>query len=135
MATASLALTLSAAAQEGGSVWDGAYTEEQAERGKVAYDEGCAECHGAELEGDDMSPPLMGSDFLWDWNGLSLGDLFERIRLSMPDGDAKGMSDQEKADSLAYMLQQNGMPPGDTELPAKAAPIRAVSFDAVSPNG
>ena len=62
------------------SVWDGVYTEEQAQRGDLVYAESCAECHGTALDGIDDSPPLAGSDFLWDWNELSVGDLFERLQ-------------------------------------------------------
>jgi len=32
-------------------------------------------------------PPLSGAQFLANWNGLTVGDLFERIRKSMPAND------------------------------------------------
>ena len=133
VATGVAAITLGFGADDPGTVWDGAYTEEQAKRGKLAYEQGCAECHGPALEGDDMSPPLVGSDFLWAWDGLSLGDLFERIRISMPDGKANSMSRQEKADSLAYLLMMNEMPPGDEELAPQAANLNPIAFKALKP--
>ena len=40
------------------SVWDGVYTEEQAKRGEPLYSQQCASCHGAELMGGEMAPPL-----------------------------------------------------------------------------
>ena len=115
------------------SIWDGIYTEEQAERGAALYVSGCGDCHGAGLEGDDMSPPLIGSDFLWDWDGTTVGDMFERLRISMPDGDAKSMSTQEKADVLAYMYQQNGFPAGEQELAKSTSALRGIAFSAVEP--
>ena len=127
-------LFAAAAVAEGpANVWEGVYTEEQAERGKVAYEQGCAECHGAELEGDDMSPPLIGADFLWAWDGLRLGDLFERIRISMPDGDANSMTREEKADVIAFLLMKNEMPAGSEEMPAQADPLFPIAFTAVQP--
>ena len=38
-------------AQTGRSIWDGVYTEEQADSGAQLYEMLCAECHGGELEG------------------------------------------------------------------------------------
>ncbi len=115
------------------SVWDGIYTQEQAERGATFYAKGCADCHGDGLAGDDISPPLIGVDFMWDWNGLSVGDLFERVRLSMPDGDPRSMTTQEKADVLAYVFSRNLIPAGDRELPDSTSALRPIAFAAVQP--
>ena len=38
-------------AQAGQSVWDGVYTDVQAERGNVQFQQHCARCHGANLAG------------------------------------------------------------------------------------
>ena len=51
-------------AQGSRSLWDGAYTQEQAKRGEAAYREHCARCHGADLTSGDAVPPLVGTDFL-----------------------------------------------------------------------
>src|SRR2546426_10344397 len=66
------------------SVWDGVYTEEQAKRGEPLYRKECASCHGDVLTGGESAPPLTGGAFLSNWNGLTLGDLFDRIRKTMP---------------------------------------------------
>src|ERR1700722_16655941 len=72
-------------AQEGGrSVWDGVYTKEQADRGKGLYAQDCGSCHGDQLTGGEMAPALAGGDFLSNWNGLTVGAFFDRIRTSMP---------------------------------------------------
>ena len=69
------------------SVWAGVYTGEQANRGAVLYREACASCHGPTLLGGEMAPALVGTDFMSNWNGLTVGDLVERIRVSMPQND------------------------------------------------
>jgi mono/diheme cytochrome c family protein len=139
---AGMALTLGLGASENSpeaseetpsSVWDGIYTLEQAERGEPLYTRGCGECHGPDLGGDDMSPPLIGSDFVWDWNGLTVGDLFERLRISMPDGKPRSMTNQEKADVLAFMLLKNDFPAGDSELASSTRALSPIAFEAVKP--
>jgi mono/diheme cytochrome c family protein len=99
------------------SVWDGVYTEDQAGRGRVLYNEACASCHSDTLMGGEMSPPLAGGEFLSNWNGLTLGDLFERIRTTMPQDKAGKLSREVNADILAYILSVNKFPAGKTELP------------------
>src|SRR2546429_8929685 len=73
-----------APAADSRSVWDGVYTEEQAKRGESVYHKECAACHGDMLIGGESAPPLTGGAFLANWNGLSVGDLFDRIRKTMP---------------------------------------------------
>src|SRR5262245_66350605 len=71
-------------AQASKSQWDGVYTEDQAKRGEGLYSQYCAACHGPDLAGGEMAPGLTGGEFSSNWNDLSLGELFERIRISMP---------------------------------------------------
>ena len=99
------------------SVWDGVYTEAQANRGRPLYNEHCASCHADTLMGGEMSPPLVGGDFLSNWNGLTLGELFERIRTTMPQNKAGKLSREVNADITAYILSVNKFPAGKTELP------------------
>lgn len=94
------------------SVWDGAYTEEQAKRGEPMYSQHCASCHGPELMGGEMAPPLASGDFLSGWDGLTMGDLFERTRISMPQNAPGSLSGQENADILAFVLNANKYRPG-----------------------
>ena len=105
-----------AAAQESATVWDGVFTDEQAKRGEVAYRQECSNCHGPELEGGDMTPPLVGGTFTSNWNDLTLGDLFERIRATMPLDKPGTLSRQQNADLVAFVLKANLWPAGTTEL-------------------
>ena len=114
----------------GSSVWDGVFTEDQVKRGAAAYQRECSSCHGSALEGGDMTPPLVGGGFTSNWNDLTVGDLFERIRLTMPlDGPGK-LSRQQNVDVIAYVLKTNAWPSGTTELPADAAALKQIKIEA-----
>ncbi len=121
------------AARQAQSVWDGIYTAEQARRGEPLYQQSCAECHGPDLTGGETAPGLEGGEFVWNWNGLSVGDLFERLRISMPQGVPGSVSRQEKADILAFLLEANAFPAGDTELADRTAMLAGIDFLAQRP--
>jgi S-disulfanyl-L-cysteine oxidoreductase SoxD len=120
-------------AQTPKSVWEGAYTDEQAKRGEEAYMKDCSECHQAELTGDGFAPGLSGAEFLNAWNGLTVGDLFERIRISMPPGKETSVPAQSKADIVAHILKFNKFPAGKTDLPAQTDALKGIKFEATKP--
>jgi mono/diheme cytochrome c family protein len=103
------------------SIWDGVYTSAQADRGKATFDVSCSRCHNADLSGSERGPTLTGEKFLGNWLDGSLEPLFSFIRDSMPQGSANIVSDDSKADILAYILQRNSFPPGKTELTANTS--------------
>ena len=117
-------------AQPARSVWDGVYTDDQARRGASLYAKECAACHGTELTGGEEAPALSGGGFISNWNGLTLGDLFERTRTTMPQGSPGRVSRQQHADILAYILSVNRFPPGKTEVEPKTEVLRQVRFEA-----
>jgi len=108
------------------SVWEGVYTEEQAKRGGPLYSENCASCHGPELMGGEMAPPLATGDFLSGWDGLTLGDLFERMRISMPQNAPGSLSGQQNADILAFIL-------GANKFSNQAMVLKTIKFEAKKP--
>jgi mono/diheme cytochrome c family protein len=128
-----LALRTTVHAQDSKSVWDGVYTEEQAKRGGPLYSENCASCHGPELMGGEMAPPLATGDFLAGWDGLTIGDLFERIRISMPQNAPGSLSGQQNADILAFILSANKFPAGATELSNSGMALKSIKFEAKKP--
>jgi cytochrome c553 len=132
-----IALVLTAAftvrAQEARTVWSGVYTEAQSKRGEAAYTALCANCHGAELEGADMSPPLAGATFGSNWNELTMGDLADRIRISMPADRPGTMTRAQIADVMAFMLKANGYPTGETELPQEVLLLKQIKIVAEKP--
>jgi len=118
---------------ESRSVWDGVYTEEQAKRGEPLYHKECAPCHGDSLSGGESAPPLTGGAFLSNWNGLTLGDLFERIRKTMPQNTPGKLSRQQNADILAFALSANKFPAGKAELSRQTEFLKEIRFDAMKP--
>jgi mono/diheme cytochrome c family protein len=121
------------AVQEGHSVWDAVYTAEQAERGRAFYVKECATCHGEGLMGQDQSPGLVGPEFLADWNGQTVADLFEQTRKTMPQDNANAFSRQEYLDVIAYVLKANGFPAGKTELPRSTADLAGLRISQTKP--
>lgn len=116
-------------AQAARTVADGVYTDAQAERGLASYKSACLECHGADLTGDGFAPALSGPEFLGNWTDLSVGDLFERIRISMPPSGPAGVKPEDKADIVAYMLKYNKFPAGKTELEAKLDVLKLIKIE------
>ena len=115
------------------SVWDGVYTEEQAKRGEPVYQKECAACHGAMMTGGESAPPLTGGGFQANWNGLTLGDLFDRIRKTMPQSKPGSLTRQQNADVLAFMLSLNKFPAGKTELYRQSEMLKEIRFETKKP--
>ena len=115
------------------SVWDGAFTKEQAKRGEGLYAQHCSSCHGPDLSGNDEAAPLTGSAFLANWDGLTVGDLTERVRVSMPPNNLGKLSRQQIADILSYVLTVNSFPAGRTELDPKAELLKQIRIEATKP--
>jgi mono/diheme cytochrome c family protein len=115
------------------SIWDGVYTDAQAVRGELAFGTHCASCHGANLGGTGEAPALAGPQFLSDFDGLSVGDLFDRIRTTMPQDNPGSLSRDQLADILAFLLKANGLPSGAKELDRRSEYLRAIGFSAAKP--
>ena len=119
-------------AQTGGgqrSVREGVYTAQQAQRGAAVYARECAECHGATLKEDDGAAPLAGSAFVSVWKPYSAGDLYERMRKTMPKAAPGSLGAQEYADILAQILRANGYPAGNTELTGRMELLSQIRFE------
>lgn len=121
-------------AQAPKSQWDGIYTEAQAQRGEPLYSQYCASCHGPDMSGGEMAPGLAGGEFSSNWNDLSIGDLFERMRISMPQNSPGSLSRQQNADILAFMLFKNSVPAGTTELSTQTEILNGIKFVAQKPS-
>jgi S-disulfanyl-L-cysteine oxidoreductase SoxD len=130
-----LTVTITAAQSENGptSVWGGVFTVEQAARGEGVYREWCASCHGPGLEGADMTPPLVGGAFTANWNQLNVGDLFERIRTTMPLDRPGTVRGQQNADVIAFILKYNAWPAGPSELPRELAALKQITIQSTKP--
>ena len=118
-------------AQARSSTRDGVYTDSQAARGQASYKASCASCHGGALEGSGaQNPPLTGQDFITNWSGEALDELFEKIQGSMPADRPGSLSRAATADIVAYILKVNKFPAGKTELSDDAGALKQIQFDA-----
>jgi S-disulfanyl-L-cysteine oxidoreductase SoxD len=115
------------------TVWDGVYSEEQATRGQAAYEADCASCHQSDFAGDGFAPSLAGPEFASAWNDLSVGDLYDRIRQSMPPTDPGAVQPATKVDIVAYLLKGNKMPAGSDELPKEVDGLKQIKYLANKP--
>jgi mono/diheme cytochrome c family protein len=117
--------------QKTSTVWDGVYTAEQAKRGEALYADNCASCHGLALGGGESAPPLTGGEFLSNWTSLTLGDLFERIRTSMPADRPGTLTREQDANILAHILNMGQFPVGTTELSTRTEILKQIRIEAV----
>jgi S-disulfanyl-L-cysteine oxidoreductase SoxD len=127
-----LVVVLSAAlvvAQAMRSTRDGIYTEEQAKRGRAAYSAHCLECHGRDLAGDVENRPLAGGVFMSNWDSVPVLTLFDRIRLTMPGDKPATLGRQDVADIIAFLLQMNQFPAGNSELSTKAEVLEQIRIE------
>ncbi len=111
------------------TVWDRIYTDEQADRGEEVYRATCEGCHAPDLSGGKVVPELIGETFTDDWVGSTVGRLFERIVVSMPEENPASVSQRQKADIVAFILRANGFPPGRHELEPRADVLDRFTFD------
>jgi mono/diheme cytochrome c family protein len=96
------------------------YTREQAARGSELYQQRCAPCHGEDVNGDGngITPALFGPAFSANWGGLPLSELLERIRMEAAQSKPAGLTRQQQADVLAFLLQVNEIVDGPADVPA-----------------
>lgn len=109
------------------SVLAGAYTEEQALRGRELYYEHCLQCHGETMAGADKAPALVGPQFASTWNGAPLAALVARIA-TMPPEKPASLLEEQRVDILTYVLWYNGLPLGSEPLPADQGALTEMTF-------
>ena len=116
-------------AQAGGkTVWDGIYSEAQATAGGALYNENCAACHGVSLGGTGEAPTLSGAEFIATWNGLTVGDLFDRIRTTMPFDRPGALTRDQYAQVVAYVLKFNGYPAGQSDMSGRSEMLATIKM-------
>jgi hypothetical protein len=101
-------------------VRDGVYTEAQAARGQKTFDTLCILCHETKLWRDY-------------WVSESVGDVFERIRLNMPEDSPGILTRDQVRDVMAYILKGNGYPAGAGDLPESLDALRQIRFESAAP--
>jgi ankyrin repeat protein len=118
----------SAASASGKTNWDGVFTEQQAQRGQQVYQRACSACHLESLQGDDVSPALVGKGFLARFRGLSAHEMVQNLRASMPQNAPDSLGDRAYIDLVSYLLKANGSKTGALELPLDVAELEKIAI-------
>jgi polar amino acid transport system substrate-binding protein len=95
------------------------YTAEQAEQGALAYYQNCAMCHGPLLDGQPggySGPALKGPDFADPSYDFHVSDIFNFVAKLMPSATPGSLTREQDVKIMAFILQQNGYPPGNQPL-------------------
>jgi ankyrin repeat protein len=111
----------------GKTIWDGVFTDQQAQRGQQVYQRACAACHLDSLQGDAVSPSLVGSGFLARFTGQSAHEMVQNLRASMPQNAPDSLGDRAYIDLVSYLLKANGGQAGALELPLDVAELERIA--------
>jgi mono/diheme cytochrome c family protein len=103
------------------------YTDDQAERGRLAFNRNCGFCHSA---GPGRG---FGGTFLQRESGgvrvwPTVYYFFKKLE-AMPAYDTAAISQQSRADIAAYILKQNGYPAGRQALTPDYAVMKTLTLD------
>ncbi len=101
------------------TIWDGVFTSAQANRGQETAQAVCFACHSQ----SEWTNPM----FIRVWSGRPIHQMWENLRMTMPYDSPGRLSAQEYSDVVAYMLELNGAPAGETELPADAEGLMQIT--------
>ena len=121
---------LQIARAQGASLAAGVYTEEQSKRGMELYKAQCASCHGDDLKGNEIIPALTGDSFKGNWKGKTVGDLFEKINMTMPALDPGSLTPEQTSDLIAHILSVAKYPAGKTALASSMDALQQIKIDA-----
>jgi mono/diheme cytochrome c family protein len=105
------------------------YSAAQAKAGDGVYQQACAGCHGATLDGGG-GPALHGKDFmtLAKSQDMTAASLLDVVAATMPQSDPGSLKGEDYEAVVAYLLQQNGFPAGQTALATGAASLKAAKI-------
>ena len=123
--TTSAPTTRAAAPDSTATPVPGIFTETQADRGRTAFDEVCADCH--------TTSEFRGRTFQSNWGRRTVYSFFRTIRSTMPDDNPGGLEEQTYLDVVSYILRINGHVAGASEMTAES-PMRQVRMAPTDPN-
>jgi mono/diheme cytochrome c family protein len=119
----------SAPASAAGATAPVSFTAEQVTHGSDIYADRCVQCHGDTLDnGEFGGAPLNGSYFKKHWGEGSVAGLIGFMKAKMPPDRPGSLTDQSYADLAAFLLDANGYPKGDKELPPDTPAQQAMSL-------
>jgi len=111
----------------GPTVWDGVYTDAQADRATGIFSQSCERCHTLTSEG---TRPLSGDKFWEGYTQKTVGDLLNFVKTNMPNGQGGSLPAPTYNDLVALILKSNGFPAGKTEVtPETVANVQIIPKD------
>jgi len=131
-ACAALTMTAVTSAQsKPRTVWDGAYTDAQAERARATFDGTCSNCHTLAPGGGNTRGGAVSGDKFWTaFTQKSVGDLLTFVSTNMPNGNGGSLSASTYNDLVALILKSNGFPTGSAEVtPDSVAGVQIIPKD------
>jgi mono/diheme cytochrome c family protein len=130
LCAAVLGFSAASAAQQPSSrtIWNGVFNVAQAKRGEAIAAKRCATCHNADLAGGQDGPALVGADVLQAWSGMTVAELFDRVRTTMPADAPQSLSPQETAEIVAFIFSENKCPAGESELPSEMDALKQIQI-------
>jgi len=90
-------------------------------RGRTAYIESCASCHGPNLNDGHGGPAVKGRDFKSHWRAQSPGALLTLIFQRMPPAAPGSLESRTYTDIEAFLLRENGGKAGTAMLAGSRA--------------
>jgi mono/diheme cytochrome c family protein len=115
------AVTGPTTAAQSKTVWDGVYTQQQAERGALSFASNCARCHEASANDGEEGKNLAGKVFWQSFRESTVDHLLDYVSRNMPNGAGGTLGATTYADLVAYILSRNDLPAGATELSKESA--------------
>jgi len=129
-AVVNLALIVGVRAQAPRTVWNGVYTDAQAERARQTLDSICTQCHTLAPGGSTRGGPVSGDKFWAAFQQKTVGDLLGYVSKNMPNGNGGSRPASTYNDLIALILKANGFPTGTTEVsPAEIADVQIIPKD------
>lgn len=120
-------ITAQTAKPTGPTVWDGVFTDAQADRAAGMFSQSCERCHTLSAQG---TRPLSGEKFWEGYTQKTVGDLLTFVKTNMPNGQGGTLPAPTYNDLVALILKSNGFPAGKTELtPETVANVQIIPKD------
>ncbi|MGH2400423.1 MAG: c-type cytochrome, partial [bacterium] len=101
------------------TVWDGVFSQAQAERGATTFAISCSRCHGSKLEGNNAKA-LTGDVFWRDFTSRTVQYLLNYMSKNMPNDAPGTLSPITYLELTAFILSRNEFPAGNADLTAEA---------------
>ena len=87
-------------------------------RGETVYNSVCASCHTTSFHTDEQ--------FRFNWFGRTVFDLFKTLKTTMPEDNPGGLSDDDYARVIAYILKLNGFHAGTDSLTSDTLAMKRI---------